>query len=44
MTNFEAEPYCVEELFGEFNRLFPQRFAGRDVEFPTKSGHGVKGY
>jgi hypothetical protein len=30
MTSFEAE-YSEEELFAEFDRLFPQGFAGRDV-------------
>jgi hypothetical protein len=31
MTDFEAESYSEEELVAEFDRLFPQGFAGRDV-------------
>lgn len=31
MTNFEAERYSEQELATEFDRLFPQGFAGADV-------------
>lgn len=31
MTNFEAEKYSEAELVAEFERLFPQGFAGPDV-------------